>query len=110
MVERIVFAIGALVGCAHTSPPPPPAAACVEPPGDVLRWAAAVCEYRAETDDFENEAVAACMATLPPKDLAQASACEQKRAYKAEVCKRAKLDDAACATFVPAVVEHGVGG
>ena len=102
------LAVIAFVACAApvatTSPHTAPA--CVELPGDLVRWQAAVCEYRAETDDFENEAVTACMQTLPT----HTSACEQKRGYKAEICKLAKLDDAACATFVPAVVEHGVGG
>ena len=69
-----------------------------------------MCEYRAGTDDFENEVVGACMKTLPPANLRAASDCEKKRAYHSEICKLAKLDDAACAPFVPPVVEHGVGG
>ena len=108
-----VLVVVAFVACARpvaTEPTHPP---CVEPPGDTLRWAAAWCEYKNGTDDFESEAVSRCMQATPPAELAHASACEQKRYYRAEICKIIKADEPRCAdeaTYVPDVVTNGVGG
>ena len=116
MLRVRTIVLTTLVACAQpaattSSRTPPPPAACVEPTGAAIRWAAAYCEYNNETDDFESDGVTACMHELDARKFA--SPCEEKRFYKAGICKIAKPSEPGCVddpAFIPTVVANGVGG
>jgi len=85
-------------------------------PGVTLRWKAAYCMAKANTDDFENEAVQQCLATPDPDAVRGQPACSQNAYWKTETCRAArtsKKEADACAKdrkFIPAIVAKGAGG
>ena len=83
-------------------------------PGITIRWKAAHCLFRVETDDFFHSDVQKCMDERDPPALKKMDACARNAYWKASVCrslyKDAKeaqtcIDDR---TYVPRAVEEGV--
>ena len=117
-----------VAGLALLGPVPQPATASPRPspcpyeencacavPGITLRWKAAHCMYREETDDLEHDGVRRCLERPDPRRLSGRSACERNAYWKTMLCrsKHGRPADARkCAAdpaFVPRFVEHGPG-
>jgi hypothetical protein len=116
MMRTLIAMISFLVTvpCCH--------AACEAPvAGLTIRWAAAVCGARNETDDYDAPHVTACTNALLLSNKMTSSrleVCSLNKKYKLELCKNAAKFGAeesvqVCMrsnASIPRVVSNGIGG
>ena len=84
-------------------------------PGITIRWKAAACMARNQTDDFEHVGVQACLAQPDRPRVRPLGACAQNVYWKREVCAatRPAAEVESCVrdpAFIPRIVARGAGG
>ncbi len=85
-------------------------------PGITIRWKAAYCMSREQTDDLEQAGVRRCLDAPDPGDVKKLTARRQNAYWKDRLCRslHTRAEDARrCSrdrSFVPAFVRTGEGG